>query len=205
MAEIINDERLRKLLRSLPKVAIQILHDKYYSSLIKTSTKFCSNHQIAEEIVQEVFLHVWKESKALSEYHDQTLIAYLLKVTRNRSVSYYRSHVVQLKRLDQYLRTEHSEFTNVGPDFWLVQDEALKEIRQAIHGFPKRERQCLPLRIDEDMPIAKIAEQLNVSVKAVERRLTSARRRLRAHLEQLEKNNWTRVGKAMAFSRSNRS
>lgn len=52
-------------------------------------------------------------------------------------------------------------------------------LRNLIKNFPRRERECLLLKLDEELSLDEIAARLKVSRKAVERSLTSANKRLR--------------------------
>jgi DNA-directed RNA polymerase specialized sigma24 family protein len=47
-----------------------------------------------------------------------------------------------------------------------------------LSGFPRRERECLLMQVDGEMPVKEIARRLKISKKAVERSLTSAKKRL---------------------------
>ena len=61
----------------------------------------------------------------------------------------------------------------------IIELEISREIREIISTFPRREKECLLMKIDKEMTTEQIAVELNVSKKAVERSVTSANKRLR--------------------------
>lgn len=65
----------------------------------------------------------------------------------------------------------------------IIQVEITEEILQIIARFPKRERECLMMKIEEELHNEEIALRLGVGVKAVEKSLTSAKKRLRSRLQ----------------------
>lgn len=61
----------------------------------------------------------------------------------------------------------------------IIRAEINREVRQLVEKFPKRERECLLMKMDEGLSTEQIAERLNITEKAVERTVTSAYKRLR--------------------------
>ncbi|MEK6237281.1 MAG: sigma-70 family RNA polymerase sigma factor, partial [Planctomycetales bacterium] len=59
-------------------------------------------------------------------------------------------------------------------------------VRKALEGLARRDREILLLKYTEDWSYRRLAEQLGISVSAVEARLHRARKRLREQLAALE-------------------
>lgn len=173
----IDPERLRLLLRSHPESAINLLVKHYWSTLIRISKNFTNDVDSARDIVQETFAHVWEKHKQLSESHEKTIDNYLVQVVRYKSITHFKKNVklTDLKR--QYVKD--NEANDEGVEARIIKDEVIAAIRSVITEFPTRERQCLELKIDQELSNAEIAKQLNVTQKAVERSITSAYKRLR--------------------------
>lgn len=174
----IDNERFRKLLRSYPVGAVELLYDLYYKSLLSIASSLTHDPDASEDIVQDTFLHIWENKEKLSQGHERSIEHYLVRVVRNKSISFYkrRKHfnVDNLRFLNNPAnRGENPIETNI------IEGEIIQEIRHFISTFPKRERECLLMKIDEALTLDQIAFRLNVSRKAVERSLTSANKRLR--------------------------
>jgi RNA polymerase sigma-70 factor (ECF subfamily) len=181
MSGAFDEERFRNLLLSLPSKAIAILYGLYYHSLIRIAKSLTHDQRASEDIVQETFVHVWESYKQLGQHHDRSIEHYLVRVVKNKAISYYKRNIDLNEQRLRFLNG-HSFSANEHPaEAKMIRLEISGEIRQAIVRFPKRERECLLMKMDEEMTTAQMAERLNVSKKAVERSLTSAGKRLRRY------------------------
>ncbi len=181
MAIKIDNDLFRKLLLSYPSKAIQFLYEAYYRSLLRIALNLTQDKDAAEDIVQEVFLYVWINSKRLGKHHEQSIEHYLVRAVRNKAITHYKKSV--------QLKVDRRKYIDNGSFAWydnsvektVIEMEIIKEIRQLIATFPLKERECLLMKIDEELTTDQIALAQNVSRKAVERSLTSARKRLRKY------------------------
>jgi RNA polymerase sigma-70 factor (ECF subfamily) len=176
----IENERIRKLLLSLPGKAIEILYDKYYSKLLRIAKFLSRDEKVAEDIVQETYVHVWENHKKLGQYHEQPIYTYMIKVVKNKAIGHFRDTIRLSKHQIEYL---NGTVLDAAPSIEarIIRIEINEEIRQLIATFPRREKECLLLKMDKELSVKQIAEILNVTDKAVERSLTSAKKRLRKH------------------------
>lgn len=178
-----NDQQLRKLLLSLPRKAMEILYDEYYHILVSIAFGLTHDEEASEDIVQDTFVHVWLNAKKLGQYHERSIQHYLVRVVRNKAVSYYKERLYINKQMIKYLNGRPFDpFVN-SLETQLIRVEMTEEIRALIARFPRREYQCLTMRIDGEMDNKEISARLKISVKAVERSITSAKKRLRKHLD----------------------
>jgi RNA polymerase sigma factor (sigma-70 family) len=181
MPDHIDNERFRKILLSYPAKAIEFLYQHYYHSLVNISKSLTHNRKASEDIVQELFVHVWEKHKWLGQHHDKSIQHYLVRVVKNMSITYYKKNFTLEENKLKYLNGNTVPSVEKSIETNLIESEIYRELRQAVAGFPKRERECLLMKIDDEMPIDEIALSLNVTRKAVERSLTSARKRLQKY------------------------
>lgn len=181
MPGMIDNERFRKLLLSLPGKAIEILYDRYYSNLIKTARFLTRDEKVAEDIVQETFVHVWENHKKLGQYHNNSILSYLIRVVKNKAIAHFRDAIRHNKHSVEYRNGAVVDNAHPSIEMRIIRLEIDNEIRQLIATFPARERECLLLKMDEELSVRQIAERLQVSDKAVERSLTSANKRFRRY------------------------
>lgn len=181
MSGFIDSDRFRKILLALPEKAIVILYEQYYNALVNVSNGLVHDRKAAEDIVQETFIHVWEKHRKLGQPDRRSIEHYLVKVVRNKSISWYKEKLRHGEyRITAGTRDAIVEEPSVESQW--IRNEISDEIRMVIATFPRRETECLLLRIDEELTPQQIANRLKVSRKAVERSLTSANKRLREYL-----------------------
>lgn len=144
-------------------------HAKLVYALAYSRTQ---NHADAEDIFQEVFLRMAQHGAPFrSEEHEK---AWLIRVTANLSTnliaSAWRRHVT----LRAYLPEQRSVPTEEN-----ALDSAMKRL-------PERDRALLYLRYSEGYTPAEIARYLEESEQAIRRRISRARKRLAAFLNEQE-------------------
>ncbi len=71
------------------------LFDVYFRDLVIYSLKFVMKEEIAEEIVQDVFIQIWKKKDNLQIV--KSIEAYLYTSVKNRSINYLKSKYLILE------------------------------------------------------------------------------------------------------------
>jgi RNA polymerase sigma factor (sigma-70 family) len=183
MPDHVHNHEIRKLLLSCPGKAIKILYDQYCKSLLKIAYRLTHDHDASKDIVQEAFAHVWKNARELGNHHERSIQHYLVRIVRNKSVNYYNENVALGQRKIRLMNGHTFGLAEQSIEAKIIQVEITEEILQIIARFPKRERECLMMKIEEELHNEEIALRLGVSVKAVEKSLTSAKKRLRSRLQ----------------------
>lgn len=179
----VNNNEIRKLLLSYPKRAIRILWDQYYNSLVKIAFNLTHDTDASKDIVQETFSYVWQNSRELGNYHERSIQHYLVRIVRNKSITHYKENLKISKRKIRFLNGHSFDLSEQPIESRIIQIEVTQEILDIITKFPKRERECLMMKIEEELGNEEISSRLGVGIKAVERSLTSAKKRLRKHLQ----------------------
>lgn len=181
MSGLLDNKRFRKLLLAWPEKAIAFLYDSYYESLIVIAEKRTGDRKASEDIVQETFTLIWQNRNWLGQQHKKSIQNYLFKVVKNKSISFYRKKVKKDADRMKYLNGCAIDPIENPAEANIILTERGNSIDLIISGFPRRERECLIMRFHKEMAIEEIAKQLNISKKAVERSLTSARKRLKKY------------------------
>lgn len=181
MSGFIDNERFRRLLIAQPEKAITILYEKYYHILVDVAESYVHDRKAAEDIVQETFIHVWERHRNLGQPNERSIEHYLIRVVRNKSITCYNK---RLRQRTSDMSGHRFPAQETSTEMQMIGLEISREIRSVIQAFPARERQCLLMKIDEEITAQQIADRLNVSRKAVERSLTSAYKRLRKCLKE---------------------
>ncbi|MDR1259063.1 MAG: RNA polymerase sigma-70 factor [Tannerellaceae bacterium] len=159
----------------------------HYPKLVRFAQTYVLTLQDAENIVQDVFLHLWENLDKID-----TLInidAFIFMSVKNRCIDYLRKQT-QLKQKEQPLSELLEKELQLNLYSLQVMDENIltnEEIRiivaDAIHSLPERCREIFILNRIEGLRHKEIAAQLNISTNTVEGQMSIALRKLRAILK----------------------
>lgn len=178
----IDNARLRELLRKDPDSAVQYLYKKYFTRMAALSRTITFDNIVAKDIAQDAFVHILENRKKLSKYHKSSIENYLVRLVKYKSILYYKGYYKEDRKLDEkklrlfYLYEMPNHESPVETE--IVASEIRDELRELIKQLPRSERECLTLRMEEEMDIEDIAKHQGVKRGAVERSLTSAKKRL---------------------------
>jgi RNA polymerase sigma-70 factor (family 1) len=133
---------------------------------------------IAEDLLQEVFVTLWSKRASLDE--SRSFKSYLYTIAENLALNHIRHENVIGKHLEQSAKTM---FTNVdNPLFILEEKEWNQRVSHAIQSLPENTREIFLMSRIEDLTYAEIGDRLSLSVKAVEAHIVKALRLLREQL-----------------------
>jgi len=132
---------------------------------------------VAEEVVQDVMLELWRRRESLAE--ESSPQAYLFQSTRNRALNHIRHERVERKSEPELMR--QTQISASAPSL-LVEDEIEVALKTAVSELPERCREVFELSRIHGLKYAEIATVLGVSVKTVEAQMGKALRSLRVKL-----------------------
>ena len=174
--DTITDEKT--LIRQLKKgdlYAYDTLYRKYSTKLLYFTLGYVKIMEDAEEIVQEVFLILWRNHKQLDE--NLSFNSYLFTVTYNAIRKSFRRQGREKKYLDNYLLDFDEKDLNTLTQ--IEYKDLIKEVRDIVETFPERRKEIFRLSREQHLNNQEIAERLNISKKTVENNITEALRILR--------------------------
>ena len=177
---------LRERLRAGDRAAVEELFREHYAALVGFADGYVRSTAVAEEIVQDVFLNLWRGRERLAG--EGTLRAYLFQAVRNRALNHLR-HARHVAR--HAAAAPRDDAVPALGDALLVEAELAAAARAAVDALPERCREVFLLSRAHDLSYAEIARALDISVKTVEtqmgRALKAIRRALLPHLERRER------------------
>ena len=176
---ISSDERnLIEALKQSDRSAINTIFLKYHSLLCRISFRIVNDAEEAKDVVQEVYIKLWRNRKEISISY--SLEAYLKRAVINTSLN----HVERKKKftfLDPHAPiVKHAE--NV-VDQQQSFDELSSRVDRAIGNLPLRTKAVFTLIRFEEMTYQEVSENLDISVKAVEKEMMKALKLLREALK----------------------
>ena len=168
-----------KLAEELAHELVERLFRDHYRGLCAFVRDYVYSLDVAEEIVQELFLRVWDHAR---DGDCQRLTrAYLYAAARNHAVSILR-HERVVRAHEATAINEASYGSAPTAQEKVESDELALAARRAIARLPAKCRQVFSLSRDHELTYAEIANVLGISVKTVELHMTRALKALRSSL-----------------------
>jgi RNA polymerase sigma-70 factor (family 1) len=172
-----NDIDLIKSLKKGDEFGYTHLIKTYHHKLCVYALSLTNNDDSAEDIVQNVFMSIWRNRGKLKE--EFVLKSYLYKSVYNEFIDQYRKQktvvTLEKKYIDAltYIVEEEDEKSL---------ERLMKIVKKEIENLPPKCKQIFLLSKEEGLTNIEIAEHLNVSIKSVEAHITKAFKILRSTL-----------------------
>lgn len=160
--------------------AFNSLFKIYYRNLILFAGYFIPSQNVCEDIVQSIFVTLWSDRRNLQT--DKSIKSYLLKAVRNRCIDYirhqnikqeYESYLIERQELLEYYDTEN----------YLLYSDLHQHLQAALSKLSPEKREVLIMSRLEGIKYKDIANQLQVSERTVEVRISQALKELRLLLK----------------------
>jgi RNA polymerase sigma-70 factor, ECF subfamily len=158
---------------------MEYLFRTYYAPLCKTVYNITHDTDSAEDIVQDVFMKVWRRKAQIDL--KQSIKSYLFRSSINTALNYLEKNRRNTSMEDA--EPEHLQFSNNTTEEDINYQEVSLHIDQAVQSLPPKCRTVFALSRFEEMSYAEIADHLSISVKAVEKHMGKALKLMRKRLQ----------------------
>ena len=169
-----NENQLINSLKRGDSSGYKFLVTKYHQKLCVYASSLTNDSDLAEDIVQNVFMSIWKNRIKLKEKFN--LKSYLYRSVYNEFIDQYRRNktvlTLEKKHIDAltYIVEEEDEKSI---------DKLINIVKKEIEKLPPKCKQTFLLSKQEGLTNIEIADYLNTSIKSVEAHITKAFRILR--------------------------
>jgi RNA polymerase sigma-70 factor (family 1) len=159
----------------LTREEFRSLFDLYFKPIRNFIYYRCGDAEMAEDIAQDVFVKLWETRGRIDR---RTVKAYLYTIALNMTIN-------QIKRRQLHFRfmksgSEDRDFDT--PEKLAEMEEYHQKLLGVINELPEGGREVFLMNRLEDLTYNEIAARLNLSVKAVEKRMSKVLRILRERL-----------------------
>ena len=137
------------------------------------------NEVAAEEAVQEAFIKLWENCKTVPV---EKAKSFLFTVANNISLNAIKHQKVVLKYAKQQPQQQDDR---QDPAYKMEEKEFKDKLQNAIGELKPKLRTTFLLHRIDGKTYAEIADIENVTVKAIEKRMSQALKQLRQHIEQI--------------------
>jgi len=150
------------------------IFDEYYRPIKNFLYYKLGDVALAEDITQEVFIKAWEKK---NEIIVDSVKSYLYTIANNLAINHFKS---SKRNFEFELKADNPAPSKIEtPDFSMEKDEFAKKLETAIGSLTENQRVAFLMNRIDDLTYKEIAQRLDLSVKAVEKRMHNALESLR--------------------------
>ncbi|GAA4311790.1 RNA polymerase sigma-70 factor [Compostibacter hankyongensis] len=157
------------------EVAFRQIYQRLFIPLFRFSLSLVKSKEAAEEIVQDVFLGLWKKRKQLLPVKD--IPTYLFVSVKNRALNQLKKDAAKNEISLDELGEVNLTFT-ADPEQLLITGELLRKLDRTIAALPPKCRLIYMLVKQHGLKYHEVAQVLQLSAKTVENQLAIAMKKL---------------------------
>ncbi|MEP6718961.1 MAG: sigma-70 family RNA polymerase sigma factor [bacterium] len=182
--EQISDVELLHAIASGDEGALARLYDQYRVILFGLLVRILSSREEAEDVLQEVFLQVWRRAADFDETRGKPF-TWLVTLTRSRAIDRLRQLGARQRLATSAAQDQTEEASDALKETF--RSEQREIVKGALAGLPKEQRYALHLAYFEGLTQSEIAAKLDAPLGTVKTRMRAAMTKLRTVLgNQLE-------------------
>lgn len=175
---IVTDEK--ELLRSLQSgdhVAFEKIYHLYKRKMIVAALRLLKSPELAEELVQNLFLKIWEQRLRIDV--NQSLNAYLYKVAKNMAYDTFRKISRDRQLQEHLIKATAIVYDHV--DDYIYNKENKRQLSDAISLLPPQQQKVFTLCKLEEKSYEEVGQLLNITTGTVNNHLTRANQSIREY------------------------
>ncbi len=162
----------------------ELIFSKFFKANVKSLRNYLyfkfGNEEKANDVTQDSFIKLWENCKKVPL---EKAKSYLYTIANNASLNEIAHQKVVLKYAQGNTGNDR---TNLNPEFLIEEEQFKQKLEKAIDKLTEGQRTAFLLHRIEGKKYHEIAIMLDISVKAVEKRIHGALVSLRTHIEQFK-------------------
>ena len=148
------------------------------NKLFRFSFNMSNDEKEAEDVVQEVFIKLWKQRDNIDQINN--IEAWCMRVTRNLSIDKLRS---KHRRTEGFKEGFDMKDDAPSPYQKTAGSDIFSKIKKLMKKLPEKQRMVMELRDIEGFSYQEVAEALEISLDQVKVNIYRARLAMRKELE----------------------
>ncbi len=169
--------------KSDAKLCEEAYFNEFYLKHVQHASNFayykCGDQDNALDLVQDAFSKIWENCAKIDFAKAKT---YLFTTVNNLFLNKVKHNKVVM----EYAKAApYIDENNESPEYLLEEEEFKKKLQAAMALLSEAQREVFLMNRIEGKKYREIAELLNVSQKAVEKRMSGALKILRKHIENI--------------------
>ncbi len=161
--------------------ALSELYDRFSGGLLALATRVLRNPEDAEEVLQEVFVHVWNKAGRYDPTRSSAS-TWLVLITRSRAIDRLRSRQVVERTAVAAQQENPLDHTSPSGARHVLNDERRQRIRRELANLPPEQAEVLRLAFYQGMSQSEISKATGIPLGTVKTRTLLAMKKLRKAL-----------------------
>jgi RNA polymerase sigma-70 factor (family 1) len=170
-----NETELIKQVACGSERAFTKLFDAYYRQLGEYVVRLTESVELAEEIVQDVFIKIWTKRECLTEIDNFSY--YLFIISRNQTYNFLRKKASERVRQLAWEKQFEEEIYEL--DQVSIEESYRIQIDKAVNKLPPQQQKVYLLSRNERLKYEEIATVLNISAETVKKHMKLALRSIK--------------------------
>ena len=162
--------------------AFSVIFYHYTARIHPFIKKMTRSEEVTEEIVQDVFMSLWRSKEQLVCIENYT--AYIFTIATNKTYNYLKSKARKEKHLNNLAKDQRDFTNNTAESIELHETREL--VGQLVRQLPPQKKLIYKLTREEGLSHDQIAVQLRISKNTVKNHLVETLRFLRENLQRSE-------------------
>ena len=182
----LSDEALISAIAGGAVWAMEPLYQRYNRILYSLAYRMVADHQVAEDLLQEAFLAVWRRAASYSS-QSGAVRSWLVSIVHHRTIDYLRG--VRRRSTLKEATWEEVELDDrtAFPDVW---DEAWRsvqtaQVRAALMSIPTEQRMVIELAYFQGWTHTEISQGCSIPLGTVKARMRLGLQHLKKALEKM--------------------
>jgi RNA polymerase sigma-70 factor (ECF subfamily) len=180
--ELTDEQCMTRLSGPEVEAALSALYDRYSRTVYGVGFKILGNRSLAEELVQDVFLKVWR-SAGTFDPSQGSFSTWLYRVTRSAAIDLYRKRTSRVRQVPDGARhIAAARDSSAGPQEIVDESWLSWRVSRALEVLDAPHREVIELAYFGELSQREVSERTGVPLGTVKTRTASAFRRLRREL-----------------------
>ncbi len=158
--------------------ALGILYNRYASTLLALGRRILGSVSDAEEILQEVFLHVWNHASRYDPARS-SVSTWLILIARSRAIDRLRTRKVVERTHESSAQANPVEHASPEGVETVFLQERRERVQQELSKLPPEQKQVLEMAFYQGLSQSEIAARADLPLGTVKTRTLLAMRKLR--------------------------
>jgi RNA polymerase sigma-70 factor, ECF subfamily len=181
----LSDKNIIQRIKKGDSDVFKIIFDLYYQRIRLYAESYVDDADVAEDIVQDLFFHLWEKRFEIEVV--TSFSSYMYKAIHNRCIQYLRHRKIVTRFQERHLlKIKEAEILQSETDF-AINDVYIKEItdieNRILSALSPKTKKIFHLSRYEYKKNQEIAVTLNTNVKTVEYHITKALKSLQLALK----------------------